>query len=225
MKRILGSTLALFFTAILAAGLTPAVSNAAPTVVVSNGSRITPTLEFPGYGTMGAVGYDAQGNLVGITAGHLDDGAPGGPVYLENNKAAGAIGYFANTNHTLDYTVVVLDKEKVIPRSNGPAARIDGLANPSEPFLFQVACKDGQTTGVTCGAVIRKDATGYNSYAVAYSGDSGGPGWVRDTKLAGITLSILNPNPPGTTRWLSIFTILNNIPAGTPGKGFVPVNN
>ena len=225
MRKRLYAIFAILVLALTGAGLTAGTASAEPTVIVSNGVKITPTLEFPGYGTLGAVGYDNQGNLVGITAGHVDNNEPGGPVWLEQNKGVGPIGYFVNTNRALDYTVIVLDKEKVIPKSNGPGARIDGLAPAGQPFLFQVACKDGQTTGVTCGAVVAKDATGYNSYAVAYSGDSGGPGWVRDTKLAGITLSILNANPPGTTRWLSIFTILNNIPAGTPGKGFVPVNN
>ena len=34
---------------------------------MANGARLTPTLDFPGYCTLGAIGYDAAGRLVFVT--------------------------------------------------------------------------------------------------------------------------------------------------------------
>ena len=200
--------------------LISAPANAQP--VVSNGVKITPTLEFEGYCTLGAVGYDHAGNKVGITAGHCD-AYNGGPLYLHDTKQH--IGEFVYSNHdpSFDYAVVKLD-DNVFLSSNGPNLRVDQVG--SEAQFGEILCKDGRTTGVTCGLILSWNnglihgeilTTGY-----MWQGDSGGP-LVRGTELVGIASKLDYALPP--FEFISIHKILNDIPYGQVGSGFYSVNN
>jgi len=202
-------------------------------LTIANGARINPTADYPGWCTLGAIGYDDQDNLVGITAGHCDDttDGDGGPIYLETNRAFGPIGQTVRTNraYAYDYQIILFDKNKVTPSKYGPAIQIDSLCATNEPasglFGGEIACKDGQTTGLTCGLVLSKSGGMFRNMALSYSGDSGGPVVVDDTQLCGITVraGVVVGGIPYATEYISIHQILNDIPSGTPGHGFQPV--
>ncbi|NKS33109.1 hypothetical protein GS534_24080 [Rhodococcus hoagii] len=135
----------------------------------------------------------------------------GFPVDLANANQPGA--------HGTDYVVIKLNDDAVLS-SNGPGARIDGIgaANPAG-----VMCKDGQSTGITCGWITGQNATRINNLAFSYSGDSGGPAWI-DTN-PGKIVGYLR----GFGEYVKFSAVLNEINSpGSPfpvGKGFYPVNN
>jgi len=202
-------------------------------LTIANGARINPTADYPGWCTLGAIGYDDQNNLVGISAGHCDEQSDGdgGPVYLETNRAFGPIGQTVRTNraHAYDYEIILFDKNKVTPSKFGPALRIDSLCATNEPaagwFGGEIACKDGQTSGLTCGLVLSKSGGMFRNMALSYTGDSGGPVVVDSAQLCGITVraGVVVNGIPYATEYISIHQILNDIPVGTPGHGFQPV--
>jgi len=200
---------------------------------------------FGDYCTLAVVGYDMHGNKVAISAAHCvsqnvnGNWAPdGSPVYewTPNNgprkhighisyRSWNGVGYPVDPNQVnagsfgTDYVVIKLNDDADI-RSNGPAARIDGIgaANP-----FGVMCKDGQSTGVTCGWITGQNATRINNLAVGFNGDSGGPAWV-DTNPGKIVGYVRAPG-----EYVKFAAVLNEINSpGSPfpvGKGFYPVNN
>ena len=168
-------------TAILTVGLSlsgSASSNADATGTIPVGAgagiRLANATNAP-WCTVGAVGSDRFGNIVGITAGHCA-GATGEPVYLASAATdAPAIGYvdFISPPTQLDYAVIVLDAERVRPVNSQIATRIDDIAAP--PELGVVVCKYGHTTGQTCGAVVSSSAGQIRTWAFSFYGDSGGP--------------------------------------------------
>lgn len=178
--------------ALMPALAVPAAQAQVPTAVVSNGIAWTTNEEAPSffrwfmrtgdYCTMSVVGTDAAGNKVGISAAHCISHEPDGTVvrhWTPWNGKRQPIGEIAYRNDALDYVVIDL-YDDVRLSSVGPGARIDhqGPAGPEG-----VVCKDGQTSGVTCGAVTRQGDTRIYNLAFVGPGDSGGPlyqddGWV-----------------------------------------------
>lgn len=224
-KRAVLGVAALALAAAPAVAMAPAASAQVLPEVVANGEEITPTLDFEGACTLGAIGTDNQGNLIGITAGHCDEqtDGDGGPVFLRQRPELGKVGDTVRTvrDPGFDYSIIKFDKTKVTPSAQGPQLKLLGLSNPQEPAFFQNQCRDGVTSGLKCGAVATKSNGVYGSFAVALPGDSGGPSAVRNSSagsyLAGITVRIITPMP---SEYISIHKILNDIPAGTPGAGF-----
>ncbi|WP_158891418.1 hypothetical protein [Amycolatopsis anabasis] len=222
---------ALVAGAVLSLGLVFAPSaGAEDKVVVTNGLRMD-----HGSGvtlcTLGPVGTDAAGRLIGITAAHCHGGDD---VYFPGKRELGPIGRYAHVSQEQayhDYAVIEFDPAKVTLSSNGPELRIDRTFEGGLPPVGANVCKDGRTTGKTCGLVGANDGGLIASFAVNLPGDSGGPLVVaRDdgtaTEWAGIVTRVALTIPP------FIFTSAKNIlddlatrGPDAPGAGFTPINN
>lgn len=232
MKRIATAVTAGMLAAAFAA---PAAS--AATGVVSNGiawtTHANPDPEKPlDYCTMGAVGTDSSGNKVGISANHCIWREPdGATVYRWARTAAGRtpIGRLAHrgdyarppTGPANDWVVIQFNDDAVLT-SNGPGARITGIAPANLPQVT-IGCKDGITTGVTCGVITTRSTATYMNLALIGDGDSGGPFFVNDHDWAGINYGWTTgfPGVPGTI-YTRATKILSDIEAGSNpvGKGF-----
>lgn len=219
--------------------LAPAAS-AAPTVPVGPGTGISNTSGVtPSFGacSIAAVGRDSANRLVAITAGHCQSrpgvvAPPGAPVY--KSTTGQAIGWFTDINSwgggnppspVLDYAVIHLDENVVIPRSTSEDGQLTvnsvGTAN-----LWNNVCKNGIGTGNTCGLVNGTSTPNkaFTSWAVANAGDSGG-----GTVLAGtgtLVGYVLGGNAVVPTNFIyqKILPVLSDITArGSFGAGFTPV--
>lgn len=221
-----------------------ATASAQTGVAVSNGIAWTPNSSLPpggqpdkplsDYCTMGVVGTDQSGNKIGISAGHcVESVADGAPIYrwTPNNGPREQIGTLAyhsgGATSGVDYSVIKFNNDAVLS-SNGPGARIDGIG-PSNPV--GIHCKDGQSTGVTCGQIITANTTPtrFFSYTTAGPGDSGGPAFQSNsifgsnTKIVGLTRGIQGSG----FEYIRFSAVLADI-ATNPnpaGDGFVVTNN
>src|ERR1700753_2193303 len=63
------------------------------------------------YCTLGTIGHDKTGDLVGFTAGHC--GGPGAPVVAEGADNHGPVGTVAAVGDGLDYGVIKFEPAKV----------------------------------------------------------------------------------------------------------------
>lgn len=228
MKRIATAVTAALLAAAFAA---PAAT--AATGVLSNGIAWTTNAapdprQANDYCTLGAVGTDSSGNKVGISAAHCISHMPdGATVYRWASTAAGRtpIGTLSHrgdhTNAATDWVVMDLNDDAVLT-SNGPGARITGIAPASLPQVT-IGCKDGVTSGVTCGVITARSTSNYWNLAYMTSGDSGGPFFVNDNDWAGINRGITTgfPGVPGSV-YVRATKIISDIEAGSNpvGKGF-----
>ena len=251
MKRILLSILAAIAVAIPMVAFTPTAS-AAPVISNGIAWTPNASLPpgYPGdkplsdYCTMAVVGTDRYGNKVGISAAHCvsiqgANYAPdGAPVYrwTPNNAPREQIGTIAhrswngtgypvqqaNSNNVgafgIDWVVIKL-RDDAILTSNGPGVRIDGVgsSNPGG-----VMCKDGQSTGVTCGWITGQTGDRIFNLAVIGPGDSGGPAY-QGTKIVGMSRSWNGLS----FEYVKFTTALHEINTNPwpVGKGFVVTNN
>ncbi|MGO4203638.1 hypothetical protein AB4Z09_18175 [Rhodococcus sp. TAF43] len=167
----------------------------------------------------------------------------GGPVYewTSNNGPRKHIGNIAYrswngtgypvpvdqvnpaTSFGTDYVVIKLNADADI-RSQGPAARIDGIG-VANPGLFTNMCKDGIGSGITCGIVVGDSPTRIYTLGSSTGGDSGGPLMVAGTtKISGYVKGFTT-----SFEYVKFSAVLNEINSpGSPfpeGKGFNPVNN
>ncbi|WP_433567723.1 trypsin-like peptidase domain-containing protein [Nocardia sp. CA-151230] len=133
--------------------------------------------------TVTTVGHDAAGRLVGLTAGHC--GEQGSQVWAEQDRGAGVIGHFvySDTDAALDYAVIQFDEGSIIPVNRIGNTTITGIGAPAT--FPMTSCKQGRTTGNTCGITWGDFQTGntYTQICVA-EGDSGGPVVVGTTLVA-----------------------------------------
>ncbi|RMI30844.1 peptidase S1 [Nocardia stercoris] len=121
--------------------------------------------------TITAVGTDRDNDLVALTAGHC--GEIGARVAAEENLHAGSVGVIVNKSSTGDWAVIVLNPGKVAPvRQVGPTV-IDTVGG--HPRVGDLACKNGRTTGFTCGPIWETHSTYFRSELCANHGDSGAP--------------------------------------------------
>lgn len=117
--------------------------------------------------TITAAGHDASGAPVAFTAAHCSENL-NEPVLLRGSESV--IGTVATRNEVLDYSVIRLDPAVAVPvrqagvTGTGPA-----------PQFGEVVCKDGLSTGHTCGVTWQNEAPRFWSQACAGYGDSGGP--------------------------------------------------
>lgn len=219
-----------------------AVAPAAQAVeTVSNGIAVTTNGVAAGGGvkdwcTLGAAGTDAAGNKIGIIAAHCFSHEPDGATIYKatgtNRATRTPIGEIAHrgtyvhptpTGDARDWLVIEFDPS-VNLTSNGPGARITSLAAPIAGGTFINGCKDGVTSGVTCGIVSTVSPTHYTNFAFMDGGDSGGPFFVNNTQWAGINQA--RTFPFGPSKYVRADKILADINAGTEveGKGFVVAN-
>ncbi|OZF55462.1 hypothetical protein [Rhodococcus sp. 14-2470-1a] len=169
-----------------------------------------------------AVGYDAAGRLVGLTAGHCVL-SPGLPVTLVDNLGAGPVGVTVSGHWGPDYGVVELDPTKVIPVSSRGGITVTdiGPTLPGRPV-----CKIGAATATTCGTVldVRPD-TDIVTGTPTFWADSGGA-LVSGTTLVGIashadTAPVLSP-----TVYASAAESLARLNTrGGTGAGFRPIGS
>ncbi|MGV9414289.1 S1 family peptidase [Nocardia sp. NPDC003693] len=174
-------------TALSSTLLITGTADAAPFVVLGGGSgvHVEQIDETGGTAdcTLTAVGYDSADRLVALTAGHC--GQVGSRIAAEYTRSGG-IGVIAEKSEGNDWAVILLDPERVSPtRQVGPTS-INGLGAP--PRLGDMACKNGRTTGYTCGLVWETHNSYFRSQVCANHGDSGAPVLVGD-RLVGMVVA------------------------------------
>ncbi|ATI36475.1 peptidase S1 (plasmid) [Rhodococcus sp. H-CA8f] len=190
--------------AVIGVTATGGVAAAAPSVALGGGSGIVLPDADPsdrdvvGLCTLTAVGYDNSGSLVALTAGHC--GVPGDRVIAEYQHGAGVIGRFTYSSPVSDIAVIDLDDAKVAPLRTVGGVTINGIG--AAPALGTIVCKEGRTTGNTCGITWGYDAV-YGEiieHACSMGGDSGGPLVVGDRLVGlvsnGYTPGCFDPGPP-----------------------------
>ncbi|MEE2035582.1 chymotrypsin family serine protease, partial [Rhodococcus chondri] len=171
--------------------------------------------------TLTTIGNDNGGRLVGLTAGHC--GSPGMTVKAEYDIPAGAVGRVVSVNGNLDYAVIEFDRAKVVPVNRVGNVAITGVGAPAG--FPDIACKEGRTTGNTCG-VVWGDVFGTQetwSQVCVVEGDSGAPLVVGTTLVAMVNAYLYAPCV-GPEVGTNIDIILGDMNArGGAGAGFRPI--
>ncbi len=153
--------------------------------------------------TLTAVGYDAMDNLIGITNAHCvydDDGHqwPGDEVLAHSavavaagqREAIGRVAHISGGNPIipgpngigLDYAVIVFDRDKVVAAPTIAGVPIRRIAPPPPPGAH--VCKQGITTGLTCGVMLRTSGPYIVNTIAEGAGDSGSPVVAGDALIA-----------------------------------------
>jgi hypothetical protein len=181
--------------------------------------------------TLTTIGTDPKGELMGLTSAHC--GGPGAQVASEAAKDRGVLGTMVSGNDGLDYAVIQFDRAKVAPVADVAGFVINGIG--PDPAFGQVACKQGRTTGNSCGVTWGpgQDPGTILMQVCGQPGDSGGPVTV-DNQLVGMIHGAFSENLPiCVTKYIPLHTpaVVQSINAiladlkskGRPGAGFVPV--
>ncbi|MEV0333794.1 serine protease [Nocardia sp. NPDC050717] len=195
-------------------------ANAAAPVTLGGGSGIV----FDGGATctLTTIGYDGAGQLVGFTAAHCAEAGTG--VAAEADQEAGNVGTVAFVNSDLDYAVIGFDAGLVHPVNRVGSTSITGIGLPAQ--FPVVACKEGRTTGQTCGLVygdVFGGATWTLTQICVAVGDSGGPVVVGSTLVA-IVNGYLAVPCLGPHVGANFTRIMDDVNArGGPGVGFHPI--
>ena len=189
--------------------------------------------------TLTAVGYDEHGNLVGLTNAHCftdDQGNKviGDEVYADKVEVGtslhptegfdpdfetGVVGHVRHVSkgnitafpeHGLDYAVIELDENKVQPTNTVGETTVTEIGPP--PAAGSLVCKQGRTTGVTCGTMLVNIGFYFTHTIFELPGDSGSP------VTSGTTLVGNQWVAAGST---SIMAVLEDMNArGEIGAGF-----
>ncbi len=181
--------------------------------------------------TLTTIGTDGKGELIGFTSAHC--GGPGAQVAIEAAKDRGIVGTMVAGNDNLDYAVIQFDPAKVTPVANFGGFAINGIG--PDPAFGQIACKQGRTTGNSCGVTWGpgQDPGTIVMQVCGQPGDSGGPVTVNNL-LVGMIHGAFSDNLPACIiKYIplhtpavvqSINSILADLNAkNRPGAGFVPV--
>jgi len=211
--------------------LAPTVATAADKVLLGGGAGIVVNGET--LCTLTAIGTDNQGNLVGFTSAHC--GGPGAQVAAEKAEAAGTLGVMTAGNDALDYAVIKFDPAKVTPVATYNGFGIDGLG--PDPAFGQIACKQGRTTGYSCGVTWGpgEQPGTILSQICGQPGDSGAPVTVGNQLVGMIHGAFSHELPPCVVKYIPLHTpavaesinaIVADVSAkGRTGAGFVPASN
>lgn len=157
--------------------------------------------------TLTTIGHDQNNALVGLTAGHCGDA--GTPVLAESARSAGQLGQIAYTNDVLDYAIIRFDAGKVNPVRQVGGVTIHGLRTQAPQFL-ELACKEGRTTGNTCGVTWFSDGFAHFSQICVVEGDSGSPVVIGD-RLVGMVNAYYFLGCIGPERGTNIKPILDDM--------------
>ena len=195
------------------------VATAAPPVVMGGGTGIIVNDEL--VCSLTTIGHDNSGRLVGLTAGHC--GAVGASVVAETSQDSGVVGRFVVSNPALDYAVIQFDPGKVTPVNRVGSVTITGIGAPAG--FPQVACKEGRTTGNTCG-IVYGDLLGTGetwTQTCVVEGDSGAPVVVGTTLVAMVNAYLVAScvGPEVGTNISSIVADMNA--TGGYGAGYRPI--
>ncbi|MFC4604023.1 serine protease [Rhodococcus kronopolitis] len=216
LKRI---ALLIAFVTAMAGLLAVGPASAAERAVLGGGSGIV--LGGEAMCTLTTIGTDSGGRLVGITAGHC--GEPGMAVGAVDRQELGVIGHMVGKNKGLDYSVLEFDRNKVIPVNRVGNVTITGIGTPAA--FPNVVCKEGLTTGNTCGVVwgdlLQSNETWTQMCVI--EGDSGSP-VVLGTTLVGMVNAYVGFACLGPELGTDIDVIMSDINAhGGAGAGFRPI--
>lgn len=138
--------------------------------------------------TLTAIGYDNANRLVGITAGHC--GNPGSVVAAEYLGGTDQIGTVMLKDPNIDIAVIEFNKAKVQPVNRVGQVTITETGPPAR--FPDIACKEGRTTGNTCGVTWGTDPVYQETWnqVCIDGGDSGAP-VVVGTRLVGMVNAYL----------------------------------
>ncbi|WP_225731620.1 MULTISPECIES: S1 family peptidase [unclassified Nocardia] len=134
--------------------------------------------------TLTAIGFDRDNKLVGLTAGHC--GEIGMRVAAEYSPKSGVVGKVAAKSVDNDWAVIELDPARVSPTRQVAQSVIAGIGAP--PKVGDIVCKNGRTTGFTCGPAWETKQAWFRSQVCANHGDSGAPVLMGD-KLVGMVVA------------------------------------
>ena len=181
--------------------------------------------------TLTTIGSDRAGELIGFTSAHC--GGPGAQVAAEGAERLGALGVMVAGNDKLDYAVIKFDPARVAPVSTYNGFVISGIG--PDPTFGQVACKQGRTTGNSCGVTwgMGQDPGTIVMQVCGRPGDSGAPVTVNNLLVGMIHGAFTDALPDCIIKYIPLHTpavvmdfnsILADINAkNRPGAGFVPV--
>ena len=136
-------------------------------------------------------------------------------------------------NDTLDYAVIKFDPAKVAPVANYNGFVINGVG--PNPVFGQVACKQGRTTGNSCGVTwgMGQDPGTLVMQVCGRPGDSGAPVTVDNLLVGMIHGAFSDALPDCVIKYIPLHTpaVVMSFPAiladinakNRPGAGFVPV--
>lgn len=181
--------------------------------------------------TLTSIGHDKTGALIGFTSAHC--GGPGAEVAAEGAEGNGIIGQMVAGNDDLDYAVIEFDPNRVTPVPNFGGFVISGIG--PDPMFGQIACKQGRTTGNSCGVTWGpgQDPGTIVMQVCGRPGDSGGPVVVNNMLVGMIHGAFSDALPTCVVKYIPLHTpavvvsinaVLGDINAkDRPGAGFVPI--
>jgi trypsin-like peptidase len=212
-------------------------------IVFGHGQPVTANYYW--YCTLTAVGYDRDGNLVGLTNAHCfydNDGNqwPGDQIYAERAAPGTALQPQRGSQPDLELGVIgtvehISGGNPIFPGPNGrgldyavirldeskvqPTATVGGITISEigdTPGPGTIMCKHGRTSGLTCGMQLL-DVKPYFTHTVwVDGGDSGSPVVVGETLVG---------NAWVTGAGTSMTAIAADLEArGELGAGFTPVH-
>ncbi|MFM9376658.1 serine protease [Gordonia sp. VNK21] len=180
MKKMTVVFAAIVASVLALTGVGVGQTQAAPKVAIGGGSGI---LVLKGGNSASActvttVGRDDRGRLIAVTAGHC--GVPGQSVLSERAQNRGVIGKVTRSASDIDVAVIELDANVVRPVRTVRGVTIKRIS--TKPVNFPtILCKEGRTTGHTCGVTWFSDGASHFSQMCVIEGDSGSPVVVGDT--------------------------------------------
>jgi hypothetical protein len=181
--------------------------------------------------TLTTIGNDTAGQLIGFTSAHC--GGPGAQVAAEAAENRGILGTMVAGNDNLDYAVIKFDPAKVTPVASYDGFEIDGIG--PDPAFGQIACKQGRTTGNSCGVTWGpgQDPGTIVMQVCGRPGDSGAPVTVNNLLVGMIHGAFTDSLPTCVIKYIPLHTpavvmsfsaIIADINAKhRAGAGFVPV--
>ena len=182
--------------------------------------------------TLTTIGHDRTGALIGFTSAHC--GGPGAEVAAEGSEGNGIIGRMVAGNDGMDYAVIEFDPAKVTPVSNFGGFVIGGIG--PDPSFGQIACKQGRTTGNSCGLTWGpgQDPGTIVMQVCGRPGDSGGPVVVNNLLVGMIHGAFSDALPTCVVKYIPLHTpavvvsinaVLGDLDSkNRPGAGFVPIS-
>lgn len=167
--------------------------------------------------TLTTIGRSKTGKLIGLTAGHC--GKKGQKVLSETFQDRGQAGTIQYSAPDLDIAVIEFNNN-VVPLRRVGGVTINGIS--TKPIGFPtIACKEGRTTGNTCGVAWFSEGSAHFSQLCVIEGDSGSPIVVGD-RLVGMVNAYYFVGCIGPETGTNIGPILKRVASLPQYKGFTP---
>ncbi|MEP9391012.1 MULTISPECIES: trypsin-like serine protease [Gordonia] len=220
MKKKLTVLLAVLAATVLAGWGAPGTATAAqPKIYLGGGSGIL-VLEGGNSAaacTLTTIGHAKTGELIGITAGHC--GQPNQQVLSESFSDRGVAGVITHSDPKEDIAIIKFNSN-VVPLRTVQGVTISGI--DTRPIGFPtIACKQGRTTGNTCGVAWFSDGDVHLTQMCVIEGDSGSP-VVVGNRLVGMVNAYYLLGCVGPEKGTNAAAILNYVKS-TNYKGFTPI--